>query len=253
MNDYEIPEDLIARLVGARRIVAMTGAGVSAESGVPTFREAQQGLWAQYDPAELATPQAFHRNPELVWNWYCWRRDKVLSVKPNDGHYAIAELAGLVQGFSLITQNVDELHQRAGSDHVIELHGSILRAKCFDNHHFAESWPEETTQKPPLCLQCGRLMRPDVVWFNETLPEMAMQRAGEAVTECEFFFSIGTSSVVYPAAAFGQAAARSGATVVEINPQPTPLTEEATFALSGPSGKVLPAIVERLKEALAGK
>lgn len=246
MHGHSIPEALIASLTHARHVAVITGAGVSAESGVPTFRDAQTGLWAKYEPTELATPQAFGANPQLVWDWYQWRREKVLSVAPNPGHQALVQLASRVPRFTLITQNVDGLHQRAGSQDVIELHGNIMRAKCFDHHHLAHSYPENSPERPPRCTQCGGLMRPDVVWFNESLPPQALQAAAEAVEECDVFFSVGTSSVVHPAAALAFSAVRLGATAIEINPDPTPLTAEVTYALNGPAGEILPQIISRL-------
>ena len=247
MNEHPLPADLIHSLRSANHVVAMTGAGVSAESGVPTFRDAQTGLWAKYEPTELATPQAFERNPKLVWDWYCWRRKKVLEVEPNPGHRALVELASLVSGFTLVTQNVDNLHQRAGSPNVIELHGNILRAKCFASNHVAIEWPDDSTHQPPHCDRCASLMRPDVVWFNECLPAQALNAAADASAECDVFISIGTSSVVHPAATLAGIALNSGATVLEINPDPTPLTHQATFTLPGPSGVILPQIVSALR------
>lgn len=240
---FPIPEQLVEALIHAKHVVAMTGAGVSAESGIPTFREAQTGLWAKYDPTELATPQAFQRDPKLVWNWYQWRRETVHGVKPNPGHRALVEMAALFPRFTLITQNVDGLHQRAGSLDVIELHGSLMRAKCFDHHHLARAWPDDRTHQPPICDQCSSLMRPDVVWFNEPLPSEAMDAAIAASSDCDVFLSIGTSSVVYPAAAVASHAMGNGATVVEVNPVQTPLTAHATHAISGRSGEVLPEMV----------
>lgn len=226
----------------------MTGAGISAESGVPTFREALTGLWANYDPTELATPQAFERNPTLVWQWYQTRRAKILDVKPNPGHYALAALANRVPEWTLITQNVDGLHQVAGSRNVIELHGNIRRAKCFTQHHLAAAWPDDLAEQPPRCKVCGSLMRPDVVWFQESLPEDAYNLALQAATSCDVFLSIGTSSVVYPAAALATLAMEHGACVVEINPNRTPLTDCASFSLTGRSGELLPQILECLPE-----
>jgi NAD-dependent deacetylase len=243
-----IPAELISQLRTANHLVVMTGAGVSAESGVPTFRDAQTGLWAKYEPTELATPQAFSRDPKLVWEWYVWRKGKVEGVLPNAGHHALVELQKLASKLTLITQNVDGLHQQAGSDSVIELHGSIMRAKCFEQNHIADEWPDDSQQQPPICKSCGSLMRPDVVWFNESLPAKSLQSAAEASRNCDVFFSIGTSSVVHPAAALAVSAAESGATLVEINPNTTPLTHQADYVLQGASGVILPAIVNCLKK-----
>ena len=214
---------------------------------MPTFRDAQTGLWAQYDPLELATPAAFQRDPKLVWEWYAWRREKVLAAAPNPGHLALAELAGRVPKLTLVTQNVDGLHQRAGSPAVTELHGSLLRAKCFEHGHPADAWPAPVADPPPRCETCGSPMRPDVVWFHESLPPGALEAAEQATLAADLFLSIGTSSVVYPAAGLGQVAQQRGATVVEINPEPTPLTPHADFVLTGRSGEVLPQLLACLR------
>jgi len=241
-----VPVELIRHLVMAKRVTVLTGAGVSAESGVPTFRDAQTGLWAKFKPEELATPGAFRRNPRLVWEWYDWRRQRVASVQPNPAHRALAEMQNLFPHFTLITQNVDGLHQRAGSRNVIELHGNITRTKCFDEGTVVTSWPD-TGDVPPKCPNCGGLLRPDVVWFEEPMPEAEIQMAIEASTHCDVFLSIGTSTVVQPAASLPFEAMRSGATVGEINPQPTPFTPEANFVLAGNAGLILPELLDRLR------
>lgn len=241
-----LPELLIDKLCAARRVVALTGAGVSAESGVPTFRDAQTGLWASFKPEDLATPRAFRRNPKLVWEWYAWRRETVASVAPNPGHLALVEMEKLFVEFHLITQNVDGLHQSAGSQKVIELHGNITRTKCFDENMVVERWAENG-DVPPKCPRCGGLLRPDVVWFEEPLPEMEIGLAARASANCEVFFSIGTSALVYPAAGLPVTALRAGAVVVEINPEPTPLTPRVQFAISGAAGVVLPELVAAMK------
>jgi NAD-dependent deacetylase len=240
-----IPPELVRRLATAKRIAVLTGAGVSAESGVPTFRDAQTGLWAKYTPEELATPRAFRRNPRLVWEWYAWRRKLVADAKPNPAHLALAQMEKLFPQFELITQNVDGLHQRAGNTRVIELHGNISRTKCFDEGAIVSSW-EDTGDVPPKCPNCGGLLRPDVVWFEEPLPETEMARAAAASTACDVFFSIGTSTIVYPAAALPFEALRAGATIVEINPQPTPLTLLAQFSLADAAGVALPTLMKAL-------
>jgi NAD-dependent deacetylase len=240
-----IPVDLIRKLVAAKRVTVLTGAGVSAESGVPTFRDAQTGLWATFSPEELATPRAFRRNPRLVWEWYAWRRKTVADARPNSGHLALAELERFVPQFQLITQNVDGLHQRAGSRRVIELHGNIARTKCFDEGTVVSSW-NETGEVPPRCPHCGGWLRPDVVWFEEPMPEAEMERAVTASQTCDVFLSVGTSTVVYPAAALPAEALRGGATVAEINPQPTPFTAQAHFAVAGAAGFVLPELMKAL-------
>ena len=237
-----LPSDLINLLQQANHVAILTGAGTSAESGVPTFREAQTGLWAQYNPEELATPQAFQRNPQLVWEWYEWRRGLVAKAEPNPGHHALAALAQHVPQLTLITQNVDGLHQRAGSENVIELHGNIMRTKCFDDGRIVTTWPE-TKDVPPHCPHCGSLLRPDVVWFGEGLPYDALATAVNAAQTCDIFFSIGTSSLVQPAASLPDYAIRNGRVTIEINPQPTPITRQMNFVLAGPSGEVLPALL----------
>jgi NAD-dependent deacetylase len=234
--------ELLDAVRRARRVVVLTGAGVSAESGVPTFRDAQTGLWEKFKPEELATPEAFRRNPKLVWEWYAWRREKVRSVQPNAGHKALVLMAKRYGGFTLVTQNVDGLHQRAGSAGVIELHGNITRTKCFNENIVVPEWTH-TGEVPPRCPQCHGPLRPDVVWFGEDLPEAAINEAMRASSACELLLSIGTSSVVYPAAMLPEIALRTGATVVEINPDETPLTSNATFSLRGPSGVLLPELL----------
>lgn len=245
MSPLLIPAALVTRLRVARRLVVLTGAGISAESGVPTFREAQTGLWARYNPEELATPEAFRGNPQRVWEWYAWRQERVRQAEPNTGHYALVEMERRVAEFVLITQNVDGLHRRAGSHQVVELHGNLFRVKCFDEDRPVENWPE-SADIPPRCPHCGGLLRPDVVWFGERLPVSALQAAEQAAATAEIFFSIGTSALVYPAADLPFTALTAGATVVEINPQPTPLSPHVTFSLNGPAGAILPGLVEQV-------
>lgn len=241
----EFPIDLLSFLRKAKSIAALTGAGVSQESGLRTFRDAQSGLWAQYRPEDLATPEAFRRNPKLVWDWYAARRKMVAEVEPNAGHFALVEMERRFPDFVLITQNVDGLHQRAGSLKVVELHGNISRVKCFDCGLPAQSW-DDTGSDVPRCVSCGGLLRPDVVWFGEMLPHLALETAIEAVRQCDAFFSIGTSGLVQPAASLAFAALNRGAVVVEVNLEPTPLTEKAAFFLQGKSGEILPELVEAL-------
>jgi NAD-dependent deacetylase len=241
-----IPGELAQQLARASRVTVLTGAGVSAESGVPTFRDAQTGLWAKYRPEELATPSAFRRNPRLVWEWYEWRRKLVADAQPNPAHFALAEMERLFLQFHLITQNVDGLHQRAASRNVIELHGNITRTRCFDEGTIVSSW-KETGDVPPKCPNCGGLLRPDVVWFEEPLPDTEMNLAIRASTSCEVFLSVGTSTVVHPAASLPFEAVRRGATVVEINPQRTPFSARAHFTLAGAAGVVLPELIAGVK------
>lgn len=245
--DTYFPIELLEVLRVSKRIAALTGAGVSQESGLRTFRDTQTGLWAQYKPEDLASPEAFHRDPKLVWDWYAWRREAVKGVRPNLGHYALVELAKHVPEFTLITQNVDGLHRMAGSSRVIELHGNIQRVRCADCYTFAEDW-EDDGLNVPHCVVCGGLLRPDVVWFGESLPRDQLESAVEAARSCEVFFSIGTSGVVQPAASLAYAARHRGAVVVEINAEPTPLTPKVDFALHGKSGEILPALVKAVWE-----
>lgn len=233
---------LINRLHSSRVVAALTGAGTSAESGVPTFRDAQTGLWARYNPQDLATPQAFARDPKLVWEWYEYRRGLVHRAVPNPGHFALADMAKRVPEFFLITQNVDGLHQQAGSQPVIELHGNILRTKCAREEIPVDSWPAQEAV-PPRCPHCGARLRPDVVWYGESLPADALEAAWKAAETCDVFLSIGTSTVVEPAASLPFVALQHGAVVVEVNPDDTPLTGQATYVLRGPSGQLLPQLV----------
>lgn len=238
-----IPESLVTALRNARRVAVLTGPGISAESGVPTFRDAQTGLWARYDPMELATPEAYSRDPRLVWGWYAWRRELVEKAAPNPGHEALAELERRAPGFVLVTQNVDGLHRRAGSERVIELHGNIMRSKCSVEDIVVEP-REDDEEMPPSCPNCGALLRPDVVWFGETLPTGVLEEAYEAARGCDVFFSIGTSGVVQPAASLAFEAQRKGAVIVEVNPNDTPLTGNVDYALRGKAGEVLSELVE---------
>lgn len=249
---FSVPEDLLVRLRQPGLILFLTGAGVSAESGIPTFRDALTGLWSRYRPEQLATPAAFEADPGLVWRWYGWRRARVSKAQPNPGHVALAELGRRLDQPLLVTQNVDGLHQRAGSENVIELHGNIFRDVCVRNRH--PICPDTTgAEQPPVCPRCGSPARPDVVWFGETLPANAIETAQRAARCCRVFFSIGTSAMVYPAAELAHIARDSGAAIVEINPEPTPLTSFADFVLRGASGEVLPALNEGLEPRLSGE
>lgn len=241
---YEFPKKLITEINNAENVTVLTGAGISAESGVPTFREAQTGLWAKYRPEDLATPQAFMRNPPLVWKWYTWRRELVAKAKPNPGHQALVDMEKHIKHFNLLTQNVDGLHQRAGSgihSPIVELHGNIARVKCFNENIPFQNWAKNG-EIPPRCPHCGGLLRPDVVWFGESLAAETLQAAWEAAASCQVFLSVGTSTIVEPAASLPFIAIDSGATVIEINPGDTPLTNSAQYRFKGPSGKILPAL-----------
>jgi NAD-dependent deacetylase len=239
----DIPEQLVAALRDARHVCVLTGAGVSAESGVPTFREVQDGLWEKYRAEDMATPEAFLADPVLVWRWYRWRRDIVSDAEPNPGHFALARLGDVVPQLTLVTQNVDNLHQRAGSRNVIEFHGNIFSDRCFGDGSIQVA--DETTAVP-VCPECGSNLRPGVVWFGEAIPEKALHASCAAAADCNVFLSVGTSSLVYPAAGLVDLARQNGATVVEINPQPTMQPDRFDFVLAGKSGAVLPELVESL-------
>lgn len=239
----DIPEPLLAALRDARHVCVLTGAGVSAESGVPTFREAQDGLWAQYRAEELATPDAFLADPALIWRWYRWRRQIVTEAQPNPGHIALARLAKFVPRLTLVTQNVDNLHQRAGSRDVIEFHGNIFEDRCYADRTLHVG---DESLDVPVCPDCGGHLRPGVVWFGEAIPEHALEQSCAAAADCDVFLSVGTSSLVYPAAGLVDLARQNGAVVAEINPNPTMHAAHFDFALAGNSGAVLPKLVESL-------
>jgi len=237
---------LIEALRSARYVVVLTGAGISAESSIPTFRDAQTGLWAKYSPQELATPQAFRRNPKLVWEWYAWRRELVAQAKPNPGHLALAELEQLVPLFTLITQNVDGLHQRAGSRNVIELHGSLRETYCLScaREYIAPDVPEGL---PPAC-GCGGVLKPNTVLFGEQLPAAALNQAMAASVSCSAMLVIGTSAAVQPAASLPYLAQQHGARTVEINPEKS--LQGADFFLQEKAGTGLETILAEVKKIL---
>jgi NAD-dependent deacetylase len=233
---------IAARIASARRLTVLTGAGVSAASGVPTFR-GPHGLWRSFRPEELATPQAFHRDPRLVWEWYDWRRGLIATCQPNAAHQQIARWSAR-DGFTLITQNVDGLHERAGTRNVIRYHGSIWRMRCTSDCGMAE-WEDmrpSIAPLPPTCLACGALARPAVVWFGESI-DPAVGAQADAATGCDVFLSVGTSSVVYPAAALLHAAKRRGAFTVEINPEATEAARLVDAAMAMPAEKALPQLI----------
>jgi NAD-dependent deacetylase len=237
--------NLLVHLRADASMAVLTGAGISAESGLPTFRGAG-GWWKNYRAEDLATPEAFQKNPQLVWEWYNYRRDLVRQRAPNPGHFALARLESLCKTFALITQNVDGYHQRAGSIKVSELHGNIMMSRCRGCSRECEAGAENWRNGLPYC-SCGALYRPGVVWFGEALPALALQNAFAAAESCQMFFAIGTSAVVYPAAALPLAAREHGAYVVEINSEPTPLTPRADEFLPGQAGEILPALVELIR------
>jgi NAD-dependent deacetylase len=229
-----------ALLPAARSIAVLTGAGISAESGVPTFR-GPGGLWRDFRPEDLATPEAFADDPRLVWEWYDWRRQKIAAAAPNLGHYALVTLEKRSPDFTLITQNVDGLHPLAGSRNLLEIHGNLWRTRCLSCHEVRET-REPLARIPPRC-PCEGLLRPDVVWFGEPLPYDLLKRAIRAVEACDLMLVVGTSGLVQPAASMADAALARGVPVVEINLDPTPLSERATHALHGKAGEILPKLI----------
>lgn len=248
----ETSSPLVEALRSAQHVVVFTGAGVSAESGIPTFRDSLTGLWKRFDAASLATPEAFQADPELVWGWYEWRRMKVLQARPNAAHLSIARLSRQVPRLTLVTQNVDDLHERAGSNDVIHLHGSLQAPRCFscgEAPALPLGMPDEPDGgrrlEPPHCSRCNGLLRPGVVWFGESLPAAASNAAFEAAEDCDLLISVGTSGLVYPAAEMPGLAWRSGAVVVHVNPQPEISHSEREYALAGPAGEQLPRLVEQ--------
>ncbi|MEW6685800.1 MAG: NAD-dependent deacylase [Candidatus Edwardsbacteria bacterium] len=234
---------LIDKLKVCRSLVILTGAGISAESGVPTFRGAD-GLWKNYRAEDLATPEAFARDPKLVWEWYEWRREIIRQAKPNPGHLAIAQFEEIFPEFLLVTQNVDGLHRLAGSKKIVELHGNIFRNKCSKDGRIYQETPK-TDSIPPRC-ECGAYLRPDVVWFGESLSSEVLNEAFVKTQSCEVFLSIGTSAIVHPAASLPLLAKERGALVGEINLEPTPITPLVDISIRGKSAEILPKILNHL-------
>lgn len=224
------------------KVCVLTGAGVSAESGVPTFR-GTDGLWKKFRPEELANVNAFLKNPDLVLSWYQHRRELIDDIEPNPGHYALASMEKFFADFTLVTQNVDGLHRRAGSNNIFEVHGNILHNKCFECNRLIERVDFVEGEEMPRC-ECGGMIRPDVVWFGEMLPEKVLNMSVRKATEAQLFFSIGTSAVVYPAAGLPLAAQQHGAYLVEINLERTELSGHADEVLLGASGAILPKLLE---------
>jgi NAD-dependent deacetylase len=242
------PDDALKQtarwLAKASRVAVLTGAGVSAESGVPTFRDAD-GLWEGHAMEEIATPEAFARHPELVWRFYNQRRANLTKVQPNPGHFALFQLENRypADDFALITQNVDGLHRRAGSRNVLELHGNLAFTRCTGCRTLTDRGSEPLPELPH-CGDCGALLRPEIVWFGEALPEAVWAAAMTATYRCDVFLTVGTSAVVHPAAGLIGLARRRGARVVEVNPKPTAASGDVDLRLVGPSGEVLPRLVE---------
>lgn len=243
---FIMPTEIAKILKNCNRVVVLTGAGISAESGVPTFR-GKEGLWGKFKPEELATMDAFMANPEIVWEWYNWRRDLMGKVQPNPGHFAIAEMERLKDNFTLVTQNVDGLHKMAGAEKILELHGNIYRNKCSSCNRIHEEELEIDPDNIPICDHCGGKLRPDVVWFGEMLDRVIIETAFRVSEQAELFFSVGTSAIVHPAASLPMAAKQRGAILVEINPEETPLSYMADFSIRAKSGEFLPELIEKMR------
>lgn len=252
-SPFGLQPELLVALQQSRNVLVLTGAGMSAESGIPTFRDAQTGMWARYRPEDLATPEAFRQHPARVWQWYEERRHIVRGAQPHDGHYALVELGRLLPRVSIVTQNVDGLHQQAGSKEVWELHGNILRSKCSVSHRpISRAWLSGSDRQPPPSPYVRHgLARPDVVWFGEVLPQDAINAASEAARHCDFCFSVGTTSLVHPAAGLPMIALEHGAPLVEINPLETPLSPHASQCFRGPASAVLTALTAQLRKSLS--
>ncbi len=241
-KEFSVSPALKSVLTQDTKVVVLTGAGISAESGVHTFR-GEDGLWKKFRPEELATFDAFMANPELVWEWYEYRRKIIEQIKPNPAHLALVEFQNYFEKFDLITQNVDGLHHQAGSRNVVELHGNIKRNKCIKCGTKYETLEKATQGIPPKC-QCGGNIRPDVVWFGEMLPENAINYAFKVSSDCDLFFAVGTSAVVHPAASLPVIAKRSGAYVVEVNIEPTEISGLTDESLIGKAGEIMPLLVK---------
>jgi len=244
---------VVEALSGAKRLVVLTGAGMSKDSGMPTFREAQTGLWAKYDPQQLATPAAFKTNPARVFGWYVWRYHKALSLVPHAGYGALVRLESAFDDVLVVTQNVDGLHTRAGSSHVVELHGSLRAFRCFkQGHPYDEelvgrlSVPASGEVSPPSCPHCGSPIRPGVVWFSESLPDAAVRRAWAAAEVCDAMLVVGTSGLVYPAAGLPDSALLKQSSVIEVNPDPTPLSDRADVWWPARAEVALAQLADRL-------
>jgi NAD-dependent deacetylase len=222
-------------------ITVLTGAGISAESGIPTFRE-EQGLWGQFRPEDVATPQAFWKDPQFVWEWYDWRRQRIKDAKPNPGHYALTELEKQKSKFTLITQNIDGLHQIAGSRKIVEMHGNIWQIRCTQCSSVEQNYDVPLKELPPKCKKCGAIGRPNVVWFGEIIPMALIDKALIALEECEVMLIVGTSGVVEPAASMGLVAKQTGKIVIEVNLGPTPNSTLYDLTITGKSGEILPLL-----------
>lgn len=239
---YSFSKKLKELMTEDSKVSILTGAGVSKESGIPTFR-GKDGLWRNYNATELATPEAFSANPSLVWEWYQWRRGLIKPIEPNPGHYAIAVMECFFKDFTLITQNIDGLHAKAGNKKILELHGNIWRVRCIKEETVMDCFDHPLKEIPPKC-SCGMLLRPDVVWFGEALDQSILMESFQRASESDLCIVIGTSGVVYPAAAIPVEARSHGAYIVEVNPNPSGLTAMADEPIQGPSAEVLPQLLQ---------
>lgn len=244
-------DELLDQLVNCKRCVVLTGAGISAESGVPTFR-GKEGLWGKFRPEELASMAGFMASPKIVWEWYNWRRELMANVSPNPGHKALAQMESLFDDFVVVTQNVDNLHAAAGTKSILELHGNIYRNKCVDCNGIIEHSGDINPDEIPVCAICGGKIRPDIVWFGEMLDPEIINTAFSQSEQADVFLSIGTSALVHPAATLPVVAKNKGATLVEINIERTSLSELADFRYSGKSGEILPDLIAQLHQRSAG-
>jgi NAD-dependent deacetylase len=246
----ELIREAAGRLAGVRTLVILTGSGISRESGIATFRDPEEGLWARYDPMELATQEGYLRNPTLVWQWYEHRFGMVEKAAPNAGHLAIARLETLLPQVTVITQNIDGLHQAAGSTDVIELHGSFRRYRCLYGRHTGLTRADFAGQSeiPPKCPRCGSLLRPEVVWFGEMLPRAALERAFDLAESCDAMLVAGTSGEVQPAASLPFYATRRGIPVIDVNPDRDNIASVADIYLRGPGGSVLPQLIQAIQD-----
>ncbi len=244
MVPSDVIEEAIRLILASKHLIALTGSGISAESGIPTFR-GKDGLWKKYRPEQLATLEAFHENPVKVWEWYNWRIKKVLKAEPNKAHFALAEMEKRGYLKVIITQNVDDLHERAGTKNIVKLHGNILRARCIRCSYF-ENIYKPFENLPPKCPRCGNLLRPDVVWFGEAIPQGALVKAYELVDKSDGILVIGTSALVMPAGAFPSKVKRNGGFIIEVNVDETHVTQIADVSIRGKAGEVLPLILRGL-------
>jgi len=254
MVDQSAMKQAAEYIRNGKKLVIFTGAGASKESGIPTFRDAMDGVWEKFDPEELGTPQGFQQNPQRVWDWFAYRREMAANAQPNAGHIALAQIEGIAPEAVIITQNVDDLHERAGSKNVLHLHGSLFRHKCFDD---CQGKPtlidldslEDKDASPPKCPHCGAYVRPDVVWFREMLPEDILQAAYDWSDVCDVMLVVGTTGLVTPAARLPYMAKQNGAKIIEVNPAYSMITRYAHIKFETGAGEALTLLVDALNDA----